>query len=64
MTRLIEVVIAPDGQTSITTQGFVGDSCRDASRSIEQALGRQVGERLTAEFYQGHLARQIEQREG
>ena len=52
MTRIIEVIVAPNGETKVETKGFVGTNCRDASRFIEQALGQQTGENLTAEFYQ------------
>ena len=52
MTRIIEVIVAPNGETKVETKGFVGTECRDASRFIEQALGQQTGESLTAEFYQ------------
>ena len=49
--RTIEIIVASDGQTRVETKGFVGAQCREASRFIEQALGRQTGEQLTAEFY-------------
>lgn len=48
----IEIVISPSGQSTVQTRGFSGSSCRDASRFIEQAIGRPTGERLTAEFRQ------------
>lgn len=48
----IEILIAPDGATTVQTLGFTGASCREASRFIEQALGKQVGEKRTAEFHQ------------
>lgn len=50
-TKVIELTIAPDGQTRVETKGFHGNECRDVSRLIEHALGRQAGEQLTAEFY-------------
>lgn len=50
--KTIEITVAPDGQTKVETKGFAGDSCRDASRFIEQALGKAANEQLTAEFYQ------------
>jgi hypothetical protein len=50
--KLIELIVAPDGQTRIETKGFVGSECRDASKFIEKALGTVVGEQLTAEFHQ------------
>ena len=52
MTRIIEIVISPDGQTTVETKGFQGESCREASRFMEESLGRHVGEKLTAEFHQ------------
>jgi len=50
-TKVIEITIAPNGQTKVETKGFHGGECRDASRLIEQTLGRQASEQLTAEFY-------------
>jgi hypothetical protein len=50
--RTIEIVITPEGKTTLQTLGFTGPSCRDASKFIEQALGQQTGEQLTAEFHQ------------
>ena len=52
MSRTIEITITAKGETSVQTRGFAGSSCRDASRFIEQALGRRTGEQLTAEFHQ------------
>ena len=52
MSRTIEIVIAPTGQATVQTTGFTGSSCRDASKFLEEALGRQTGERLTSEFHQ------------
>jgi len=52
MIKTIEVIVAPNGETSVETKGFVGTECRDASRFIEQALGQRTGEKLTAEFHQ------------
>ncbi len=48
----LEILIAPDGRTSVATHGFTGADCRAASRFLEQALGRVAGERLTSEFHQ------------
>ena len=49
--RTIEIIITANGQTSIRTKGFAGQSCRDATRSIERGLGETSGEQLTPEFY-------------
>ena len=61
MTRTIEIIVAPDGKTTIQTRGFVGSSCQDASRFIEQALGQRTDEKLTAEFYQAGQVQQATQ---
>ena len=56
--KTIEIIVSAKGETTVTTKGFTGSSCRDASRFIEQALGQRTNERLTAEFHQQHQARQ------
>ena len=53
--RTIEVLVSPSGQTSIQTRGFAGDSCRHASKALEQALGLVEREQLTAEFHQASV---------
>lgn len=50
--KTIEITVSPSGETSVTTKGFAGSSCRDASKFIEQALGQRTSETLTAEFHQ------------
>ena len=50
--KIIEIVISPTGETKIETKGFTGSECRDASKFIEQALGKQTSEQLTAEFHE------------
>jgi hypothetical protein len=52
----IEIIVTPQGQTTVQTLGFIGSSCRDASRFIEQALGQRTAEHATAEFYQVETA--------
>lgn len=51
MSKTIEILVSPQGETTVTTRGFAGDECRQASRSIERALGTSTHERLTAEYY-------------
>ena len=51
MSRIIEIIV-PTGETTVQTKGFAGQSCRDASKFLEQALGQRTDERLTAEFHQ------------
>jgi hypothetical protein len=57
----IEIVISPKGETTVTTKGFTGASCRDASRALEEALGQRIGEQLTAEFHQAQAVEQQQQ---
>jgi hypothetical protein len=60
--RTIEIIITPKGEPTVTTKGFAGSSCRDASKFIEQALGQRLEEQLTAEFHQA-APQQVEQRQ-
>jgi hypothetical protein len=59
--KTIEIVVTPEGRTTIQTVGFTGSSCRDASRFLEQALGQTTAERLTAEFHQAQSVEQHQQ---
>jgi hypothetical protein len=56
--RTIEITVSPAGETTVQTRGFAGGDCREASRSLEQALGRRTSEALTAEFHQEQTSRQ------
>lgn len=49
--KTIELVVSPKGETTVTTKGFAGSSCREASKFLEQALGQRSSEVLTAEFH-------------
>jgi len=63
-TKVIELTITPDGQTRVETKGFHGSECREASRLIEQALGRRTAEQLTAEFYSVEAGESTHERQG
>ena len=56
--KTIEITVSPNGETRVETRGFAGGSCREASKFVEEALGRTTAENLTAEFYQPAEARQ------
>ena len=56
--KIIEIIIAPNGQSTVETKGFTGTECRDASRFIEQAIGQQTNEILKSEFHQMATAQQ------
>jgi hypothetical protein len=50
--KTIEIIIDSKGQSTVQTKGFTGATCRDASKSLEQALGLRTSEQLSAEFHQ------------
>jgi hypothetical protein len=37
--RRVSVRIAPDGKVKVETEGYTGQSCLEATRLLEQALG-------------------------
>ena len=59
--RIIEIVVSPTGQTDVQTKGFTGGECREASKFLEEALGRRVNETLTAEFHQAANQQVVQQ---
>ena len=62
MPRIIEVLVSPQGETSVQTRGYAGAECLLASRFLEQALGAVVAEQKTAEFYQAqNVSQQAQQ---
>ena len=58
MTRIIEVVVSPQGETTVQTRGYAGSDCLQASRFLEQALGFVATDRKTGEYYQAEAAEQ------
>ena len=52
MSQVMEVVVSSTGKIQVTTRGFSGSSCRQASQFLEQALGVRLRETLTSEFHQ------------
>ena len=49
--RTIDVVVDAKGNVTVQTRGFAGPACQEASRFLEEALGRRGTERLTAEYF-------------
>ncbi len=47
----IEVTVSPRGATTVTTSGYSGAACEDATRALEAALGCVQSNTRTAEFY-------------
>ena len=50
--RTIEIIVSPAGQTRITTRGYTGTACKDATRELERALGIIQSDSPTPELYQ------------
>jgi len=55
--REIEVTIHPDGTISIEAHGYEGADCEDATRFIEQALGKVQQRKRKPEYYRGTAQR-------
>jgi hypothetical protein len=51
MSRIIEIIVKPDGNTTVQTKGFAGNTCREATKFLEKALGQVANEQFTAEFH-------------
>jgi hypothetical protein len=49
---VIEVLISATGEVQLKTVGFAGNTCREASRRIEQTLGVVSSDTPTPEMYQ------------
>jgi len=47
----IKIHISKEGEINIETQGFAGTACRNATKAVEEALGKVKSETLTEEFY-------------
>ena len=52
MTKVIEVIVSPEGDTRVETKGYTGAECREATRFLETALGETASEKLKPEFHQ------------
>jgi len=50
--RTIEILVSPEGKVKLTTHGFIGTSCRKATRFLKAALGKVSSERKTPEYYE------------
>jgi hypothetical protein len=49
MPRII-VKVRKGGETTIATEGFGGEKCRDASKFLEK-MGQKVSDTVTSDFY-------------
>jgi hypothetical protein len=51
MNKTMTITFAPDGQAKVETTGFTGQSCQDASKFIETALGQKTAEQFKPEYF-------------
>jgi hypothetical protein len=51
--RTIEIVVSPTGETKITTRGYSGNECQEATRRLEAALGKKSSDQPTPEMFGG-----------
>ena len=56
--KTIEIIVKPDGTTSLETKGFAGAECRAASEFLELAIGARMSEQTTSEYHQSTASRQ------
>jgi hypothetical protein len=61
--RIIEIVVSPQGETTVQTKGYSGGDCLAASKPFEQALGIVSDERKTVEFFHQEAVAQQELRQ-
>ena len=61
--KTIKIIVTAEGKTTLQTVGFVGPSCRDASKFLEDALGQRLAEHYTTEFHQQNAAEQVHQQQ-
>jgi hypothetical protein len=50
--KKIIVKVTKQGKVSVRTEGFTGSSCMEASKRIEDLLGKATKVDQTAEYYQ------------
>ena len=62
--KTIEITVSTLGISTVETNGFTGDQCRQASQFLTKALGQIGHEQLKPEFYvQASNEGTIEQKE-
>ena len=49
---VIQMIVSPQGETEITTTGFKGVACRQATADLEASLGPALSSVDTAEAYE------------
>ncbi len=58
MQKGITVIVDASGKIQVEAQGYKGSSCVEATRFIEEALGRVQARRKKPEYYQSSRVKQ------
>lgn len=57
----INIVLTPDGKVEVSAEGYKGDTCAQATRFLEEALGLNTDNRKkTAEWFQTKKVKQTQ----
>lgn len=49
--KLVEVMVGPNGEVKVEAHGFKGQGCKNATKFIEEALGKAKDTKEKAEWY-------------
>ena len=49
--KKIKVHVSKEGNTTIETEGFTGQACKDVTKALKAALGAASKETFTDEYY-------------
>ena len=62
--KQVQILLATDGGVSIEAHGFKGPDCEQATKYIEQALGKTTERKRKAEFAQRETVNTVQARTG
>ena len=48
----VTIRLSPTGEATVTTEGYHGKACKDATKEIEKALGKTTSDVKKPEYYQ------------
>lgn len=55
MSKEIIVTVDPIGGVEVATKGFSGKSCTDATKELEEALGKVTSDKKTGDYYKAEV---------
>lgn len=56
--KTINIDVDANGGTTVEAEGFSGKECSDATKIIEQAIGKVTADRKTADYYKSSQQKQ------